>query len=45
MTLVVAELKMPGDSAGTLAVMQLARRTDDRYRDVPEKLARRPPVG
>ena len=24
-----------------LAVMQIARRTDDRYRDLPEKLARR----
>ncbi len=28
----------PGDSAGLLAAMQLARRTDDRYRDLPEKL-------
>jgi hypothetical protein len=27
----------PGDSAGLLAVMQLARRTEDRYRDLPEK--------
>jgi len=27
-----------GDSAGFLAVMQLSRRTDDRYRDVREKL-------
>jgi hypothetical protein len=26
---------------GQLAVMQLARRTDDRYRDVPEKLRRK----
>ncbi len=27
-----------GDPSSTLAVMQLARRTEDRYRDVPEKL-------
>ena len=27
----------PGDPAGLLAVMQLARRTEDRYRDLPEK--------
>ena len=27
-----------GDAASLLAVMQMARRTDDRYRDVPEKL-------
>jgi hypothetical protein len=27
-----------GEAAGRLAVMQLARRTDDRYRDLPEKL-------
>ena len=28
----------PRDAASWLAVMQLARRTDDRYRDVREKL-------
>ena len=33
-------LRRRGDPAGSLAVMQLARRTDDRYRDLPEKLAR-----
>jgi hypothetical protein len=28
----------PGDAASALAAMQIARRTDDRYRDMPEKL-------
>jgi len=34
-------MKLYGDDPmGRLAAMQMARRTDDRYRDVPEKLRR-----